>query len=176
MKELRGDGSKMERRAGQSSGQRSVAKFNCGLVPAGMKRLSDRVSLVVLSVGSANESESLNQNPWPLIKLFTTPEKVKTKIRYLNTLPHIWLSKLNKTVKFLVSSKKENWICMTLKPGVKKGVSLLIQYLGSLFQAVRSMGRRKQMWAGKKNSDGVSLTSRPTPLSQRLDSGRLIFG
>ena len=63
MKELRGDGSKMERRAGQSSGQRSVAKFYCGLVPAGVKRLSDRVSLVVLSVGSANESESLNQNP-----------------------------------------------------------------------------------------------------------------
>ena len=125
---------------------------------------------------SANERESLNQNPWPLITLFTIPEKVKTKIRYLNTLPHIWLSKLNKTVKFLVSSKKENWICMTLKPGVKKGVSLLIQYLGSLFQAVRSWGRRKQMWAGKKNSDGVSLTSRPTPLSQRLDSGRLIFG
>ena len=129
-----------------------------------------------LSVGSANESESLNQNPWPLITLFTTPEKVKTKIRYLNTLPHIWLSKLNKRVKFLVSSKKENWICMTLKPGVKKGVSLLIQYLGSLLQAVRSWGRRKQMWAGKKNSDGVSLISRPTPLSQRLDSGRLIFG
>ena len=63
MKELRGDGSKMERRAGQSSGQRSVAKFNCGLVSAGVKRLSDRVSLVVLSVGSANESELLNQNP-----------------------------------------------------------------------------------------------------------------
>ena len=63
MKELRGDGSKMERRAGQSSGQRSVVKFNCGLVPAGVKRLSDRVSLVVLSVGSANESELLNQNP-----------------------------------------------------------------------------------------------------------------
>ena len=41
MKELRGDGSKMEQRAGQSSGQRSVAKFNCGLVPAGMKRLSE---------------------------------------------------------------------------------------------------------------------------------------
>lgn len=41
MKELRGDGSKMERTAGQSSGQRSVAKFNCGLVPAGMKRLSE---------------------------------------------------------------------------------------------------------------------------------------
>ena len=171
MKELRGDGSKMERRAGQSSGQRSVAKFNCG-----RDEEVEWVSLVPLSVGSANESESLNQNPWPLITLFTTPEKVKTKIRYLNTLPHIWLSKLNKTVKFLVSSKKENWVCMTLKPGVKKGVSLLIQYLGSLFQAVRSWGRRKQMWAGKKNSDGVSLTSRPTPLSQRLDSGRLIFG
>ena len=37
MKELRGDGSIMERSAGQSSGQGSVAKFNCGLVPAGMK-------------------------------------------------------------------------------------------------------------------------------------------
>ena len=63
MKELRGDGSKMERSASQSSGQSVVAKFNCGLVPAGMKRLSDRVSLIVLSVGSANESEPLNQNP-----------------------------------------------------------------------------------------------------------------
>lgn len=63
MKEVRGDGSKMERRAGQSSGQRSAAKFNCGFVPAEMKRLSDRVSLIVLSVGSANESEPLNQNP-----------------------------------------------------------------------------------------------------------------
>ena len=41
------------------------------------------VSLVPLSVGSANESESLNQNPWPLIKLFTTPEKEKNK----NSLP-----------------------------------------------------------------------------------------
>ena len=41
MKELRGDGSKMERSAGQSSGQRSVGKFNCGLVPSGMKRLSE---------------------------------------------------------------------------------------------------------------------------------------
>ena len=167
MKELRGDGSKMERRAGQSSGQRPC--------PCRDEEV-EWVSLVVSSVGSANESESLNQNPWPLITLFTTPEKVKTKIRYLNTLPHIWLSKLNKTVKFLVSSKKENWICMTLKPGVKKGVSLLIQYLGSLLQAVRSWGRRKQMWAGKKNSDGESLISRPSPLSQRLDSGRLIFG
>ena len=41
MKELRGDGSKMGRSAGQSSGQGPVAKFNCGLVPAGMKRLSE---------------------------------------------------------------------------------------------------------------------------------------
>ena len=145
MKELRGDGSKMERSASQSSGQSVVAKFNCGLVPAGMKRLSDRVSLIVLSVGSANESEPLNQNPWPLIKLFTTPEKEKTKIHYLNTLPNIWLSKLNRTVKFLISSKKENRICMTLKSNVKKGVSLSIHYLGSLFQVFRSCGRRKQM-------------------------------
>ena len=46
---------------------------------------------------------------------------------------------------------------MTLKSGVKKGVSLLIQYLGSLFQAVRSWGRRKQMWAGKKTATGCLL-------------------
>ena len=32
---------------------------------------------------------------------------------------------------------------MTLKPGVKKGVSLLIQYLGSLFQAVRCEQEKK---------------------------------
>ena len=152
MKELRGDGSKMERRAGQSSGQRSVAKFNCG-----RDEEVEWVSLVVLSVGSANESESLNQNPWPLITLLTTPEKVKTKIRYLNTLPNIWLSKLNRTVKFLISSKKENWICMTLKSNVKKGVSLSIHYLGSLFQAFRSCGRRKQMWAEKKKQRWACL-------------------
>ena len=42
---------------------------------------------------------------------------------------------------------------MTLKSNVKKGVSLSIHYF-SLFQAFRSCGRRKQMWAGEKNSDG----------------------
>ena len=52
---------------------------------------------------------------------------------------------------------------MTLKPGVKKGVSLLIHYLGSLVQAVRSWGRRKQMWAGKKKTATGCLLLRALP-------------
>ena len=114
-------------------------------------------------------------DPW--LNFSQPPRKKKTKIPYLNTLPHIWLPKLNKKVAFLISSKKENRICMTLKSNVKKGVSLSIHYLGSLFQTFRSCGRRKQMWAEKKKTAmGLSLTSRPISLSQRLDSGRLIFG
>lgn len=52
---------------------------------------------------------------------------------------------------------------MTLKPGVKKGLSLLFQYLDSLFQAFRPWGQAQRDVRRKKKKQRLACLFAPHP-------------